>query len=54
MKLERAHCQSCGTQEGEFEAWDVEGIPVVLCSDCREALDREVREDEERRNERRK
>lgn len=49
MKFERVHCQSCGTEEGEFESWDVEGIPMTLCADCRVALDREVRGDEERR-----
>ena len=49
MGLEREHCQGCGTQEGEFETQEVEGIPMVLCSDCRESLNREARGDEERR-----
>lgn len=49
MGLERNHCQSCGTQEGEFEDRDVKGIPIVLCANCRDTLDGETEQKSERR-----
>lgn len=49
MGLERNHCQSCGTQEGEFADREVDGIPMVLCSDCRDTLDVQTEQKSERR-----
>jgi len=47
--IEQEHCHSCGTKEGEFEARDVKGLPMTLCSDCRDTLDAQAGQNYERR-----
>lgn len=52
--IEQEHCHSCGTKEGEFEARDVKGLPMTLCSDCRDTLDAQAGERQRRKNQERR